>query len=98
MTTGSPILRSLTHVQNSFSLEASLALRGSRMSFQHSVLTKLGFLWVYFIVRDGPLAAQCGLPPPYRAIPFRDSIAEGGIAPICFVFIGSRASIAGIPL
>ena len=21
--------------------------------------------------------------PPYRAIPFRDSIAEGGIAPIC---------------
>ena len=23
--------------------------------------------------------------PPYRAIPFRDSIAEGGIAPICLV-------------
>ena len=35
--------------------------------------------------------------PPYRAIPFRDSIAEGGIAPICLVFIGYRASIAEIP-
>ena len=36
--------------------------------------------------------------PPYRAIPFRDSIAEGGIAPICLVVIGYRASIAEIPL
>ena len=36
--------------------------------------------------------------PPYRAIPFRDSIAEGGIAPISLVFIGYRASIAEIPL
>ena len=36
--------------------------------------------------------------PPYRAIPFRDSIAEGGIAPICLVFIGYRGSIADIPL
>ena len=36
--------------------------------------------------------------PPYRAIPFRDSIAEGGIAPICLVLIGYRASIAEIPL
>ena len=36
--------------------------------------------------------------PPYRAIPFRDSIAEGGIAPICLVFIGYRASVAEIPL
>ena len=26
--------------------------------------------------------------PPYRAIPFRDSIAEGGIAPICLVVKG----------
>ena len=34
--------------------------------------------------------------PPYRAIPFRDSIAEGGIAPICLVFIGYRASIVEI--
>ena len=42
-------------------------------------------------VRDTP-------PPPYRAIPFRDSLAEGGIAPICLVFIGYRASIAEIPL
>ena len=36
--------------------------------------------------------------PPYRAIPFRDRIAEGGIAPICLVCIGYRASIAEIPL
>ena len=36
--------------------------------------------------------------PPYRAIPFRDSIADGGIAPICLVFIGYRASITEIPL
>ena len=26
--------------------------------------------------------------PSYRAIPFRDSIAEGGIAPICLVSLG----------
>ena len=32
--------------------------------------------------------------PPYRAIPFRDSIAAVGIAPICLIFIGYRASIA----
>ena len=37
-------------------------------------------------------------PPLSRKIPFRDSIAEGGIAPICLVFIGYRASIAEIPL
>ena len=36
--------------------------------------------------------------PPYRATPFRDSIAEGGIAPICLIFIGYRGSIAEIPL
>ena len=36
--------------------------------------------------------------PPHRAIPFRDSIAEGGIPPICLVFIGYRAGIAEIPL
>ena len=35
--------------------------------------------------------------PPYRAIPFRDSIAEGGIAPFCLVFSGYRAGIAEIP-
>ena len=44
------------------------------------------------------LTAQCEIPPSYRAMPFRDSIAEGGIAPICLVFIGYRASIAEIPL
>ena len=36
--------------------------------------------------------------PPYRAISFRDSTAEGGIARICLVLIGYRASIAEIPL
>ena len=37
--------------------------------------------------------------PPYRAIPFRDSIAGGGgIAPFCLVFLWSRASISEIPL
>ena len=32
------------------------------------------------------LAAQCEVPPPYRAIPFRDGIAEGGISRVfpCF--------------
>ena len=42
---------------------------------------------------DGPVRDT----PPYRAIPFRDSIAEGGIAPICLVFMWYRASIAEIP-
>ena len=32
--------------------------------------------------------------PPHRAIPFRDGIAEGGIARVCLVFIGYRARIA----
>ena len=36
--------------------------------------------------------------PPYRAIPFRDSIAEGGIARVFPVFIGYCSSIAEIPL
>ena len=35
---------------------------------------------------------------PYRAIPFRDSIAEGGIAAICLVFMWYRICNAGIPL
>ena len=35
--------------------------------------------------------------PPYRAIPFRDSLAEGVIAPICLVFTRYRAGIAEIP-
>ena len=47
---------------------------------------------------DVLLAAQCEIPPPYRTIPFRNSIAEGGIARLCLVFIGYRASIAEIPL
>ena len=45
-----------------------------------------------------PLSGPVRDTPPYRAIPFRDSIAEGGIAPICLVFIGYRTSIAEIPL
>ena len=35
---------------------------------------------------------------PYCAIPFRDRIAEGGIAPICLVCVRYRTSIAEIPL
>ena len=35
--------------------------------------------------------------PTYRTIPFRDSIAEGGIARVCLVFIGHRVGIAEIP-
>ena len=42
--------------------------------------------------------AQCEIPPPYHAIPFRDSIiAEGGIARVLLAFIGYRAGIAEIP-
>ena len=47
---------------------------------------------------DCPLSGPVRDTPPYRAIPFRDSIAEGGIAGVCLVFIGYRASIAEIPL
>ena len=36
--------------------------------------------------------------PPYRAIPRRHSIAEGGITPNCLAFMWYRASIAEIPL
>ena len=36
--------------------------------------------------------------PPCRAIPFRDSIAEGGIPRVLPCFAGYRASIAEIPL
>ena len=32
--------------------------------------------------------------PPYRAIPFRDSIAEAVSHPFCLVFMWCRASIA----
>ena len=52
--------------------------------------------------KKGPTGSKLSGPvrdtPPYRAIPCRDSIAEGDIAPICLVFIGYRASIAEIPL
>ena len=48
--------------------------------------------------QKSPLSGPVRDTPPYRAIPFRDSIAEAGIAPICLVFIGYRASIAEIPL
>ena len=44
--------------------------------------------------------ANSNLAAPVRdtPIPFRDSIAEGGIAPICLVFArGTRLSIAEIP-
>ena len=42
-------------------------------------------------VRDTP-------PPIAQYLFFRDSITEGGLAPICLVFIGYHASIAEIPL
>ena len=49
--------------------------------------------------RTGPdLSGPVRDTPPYRAIPFRDSIAEGGITPICLDFIRYRTSIAEIPL
>ena len=67
-----------------------------------------GISWPYAAdVRDGHLADHLSTPllsgpmrdtPPYRAIPFRDSIAEGGIACVFLIFIGYRASIAEIPL
>ena len=44
----------------------------------------------------GPLSGPVRDTPPYRAIPFRDSIAEG-IARVLLVFIGYRAGIAEIP-
>ena len=52
----------------------------------------------HYITKRAMLSGPVRDTPPYRAIPFRDSIAEGGIAPICLVFIGYRASIAEIPL
>ena len=51
-----------------------------------------------FEPRFGHLSGPSVRYPPYRAIPFRDSIAEGGIAPISLVFKGYGASIAEIPL
>ena len=53
---------------------------------------------MFLIGPGGLMVAQQRPRAPYRAIPFRDSIAEGGVAPICLVFIGYRASIAEIPL
>ena len=50
------------------------------------------------LVFSRALGGPVRVTPPYRAIPFRDRIAEGAIAPICVVFIGYRASIAEIPL
>ena len=41
-----------------------------------------------------PIAVKCEI----RAIPFRDSIAEGVSHPFCQVFMWYRASIAEIPL
>ena len=59
----------------------------------------LGVGVVFNLLRvGGELSSPVRDTPPYRAIPFRDSIAEGGIAPICLVFLGYRASIAERPL
>ena len=47
----------------------------------------------FFSALSGPMRDN----PPYRVIPRRHSIAEGGIAPVCLVFMWYRASIAEIP-
>ena len=70
--------------------------------------TRVELFWILrYHFPGGVLTQQAGFPPPqqpsvryppYRAIPLRDSIAEGGIAPICLVFMWYRASIAEIPL
>ena len=44
------------------------------------------------------LAVECKIPPPYRAIPFRDSFTEGVSHPGSLTFMGHRARIAEIPL
>ena len=44
------------------------------------------------LCRGATLSGPVRDTPPYRAIPFRDSIAQGGIAPICLVFIGQPLS------
>ena len=81
--------------------------KGSKESSRPAVTMTLElFSWVECLLSNvwrGLLATlQLSGPvrdtPPYRAIPFRDSIEEGGIAPISLVFIGYRASIAEIPL
>ena len=54
-------------------------------------------IWASEDMLAGPLAAQFEI-PPCRTKPFRDSIAAGGIAPLCLVFMWYRASIAEIPL
>ena len=48
--------------------------------------------------REEFLAAQCEIPPHIAQYPFEIVSQRGGIAPICLVFIGYRASIAEIPL
>ena len=46
----------------------------------------------------GALSGPVRDTPPYCAIPFRDTMAEGGIARLLPCFIGHRASSAEIPL
>ena len=70
-------------------------LRGSRVATTETIANRKNCC--DFSALSLTLAAKCEIPPSYRAIPFRDSIAEGGIAPICLVFIGCRARIAEIP-
>ena len=51
-------------------------------------------LHLVMLVLSGPVRDT----PPYRAIPFRDSIAERGVSrPSCLVFTWYRAGIAEIP-
>ena len=75
------------------SVPPSLAL-----SERNRTQTCMNLLGVYNMNATLPLSGPVRDTLPNRAIPFRDSIAEGGIAPICLVFIGYRASIAEILL
>ena len=76
-----------------------LRIRGHLRLLRESILcfVSRGFRllsgWCTSRALSGPLRDT----PPYRAIPFRDSIAEGAIARFCLVFIGYCASIAEIP-
>ena len=76
--------------------------RDSRDSFQNPQCVEEKedptIFYIFQKILGSTLSGPVRDTPPYRAIPFRDSIAEGGIAPICLVSIGYRASIAEIPL
>ena len=76
-------------------LEICAITRSAKQECKYFKIGPGSFTEIAHRKRSGPVRDT----PPYRAIPFlRDSIDEGGVAPICLVFIGYRASIAEIPL